>query len=93
MTAPVELLAIGNELLAGDVLDTNSHWLCRQLAGRGARVSRVTTLPDDMATIGEALLAALGRRPALIVTCGGLGPTADDLTVVAQAAALGRVLV
>jgi molybdenum cofactor synthesis domain-containing protein len=93
MTAPlIEILAIGNELLAGDVLDTNSHWLCRQLAGRGARVSRMATLPDDVATIGEALLAALSRRPALIVTCGGLGPTADDLTVAAQAAALGRAL-
>ena len=93
MTVPlVEILAIGNELLAGDVLDTNSHWLCRQLAGRGARVSRMATLPDDMPTIGEALLAALSRSPALIVTCGGLGPTADDLTVVAQAAALGRAL-
>ena len=93
MTVPlVEILAIGNELLAGDVLDTNSHWLCRQLAGRGARVSRMATLPDDVATIGEALLAALSRRPALIVTCGGLGPTADDLTVAAQAAALGRAL-
>jgi nicotinamide-nucleotide amidase len=92
MTALVEILAIGNELLAGDVLDTNSHWLCRQLAGRGAHVSRMATLPDDAATIGEALLAALSRRPALIVTCGGLGPTADDLTVTAQAAALGRAL-
>ena len=93
MTAPlIEILAIGNELLAGDVLDTNSHWLCRQLAGRGARVSRMATLPDDVATIGEALLAALSRSPAVIVTCGGLGPTADDLTVVAQAAALGRAL-
>ncbi len=92
MTALVEILAIGNELLTGDVLDTNSHWLCRQLAGRGARVSRMATLPDDMAIIGEALLAVLSRRPALIVTCGGLGPTADDLTVAAQAAALGRAL-
>ena len=92
MTAFVEILTIGNELLAGDVLDTNSHWLCRQLAGRGARVSRMATLPDDMATIGSALLAALSRRPALIVTCGGLGPTADDLTVAAQAKALGRAL-
>ena len=93
MTAPlIEILAIGNELLAGDVLDTNSHWLCHQLAGRGARVSRMATLPDDMTSIGEALLAALSRRPALIVTCGGLGPTADDLTVAALASALGRAL-
>ena len=85
MTAPlVEILTIGNELLAGDVLDTNSHWLCRQLAGRGVRVSRMATLPDDMATIGEALLATLSRGPGLIVTCGGLGPTVDDLTVAAM---------
>jgi nicotinamide-nucleotide amidase len=93
MTVPfVEILVIGNELLTGDVLDTNSHWLCHQLAGRGVRVSRMATLPDDVATIGEALLAALSRGPGLIVSCGGLGPTADDLTMAAQAAALGRAL-
>jgi molybdenum cofactor synthesis domain-containing protein len=86
----VEILVIGNEVLAGAVLDTNSHWLCRELAARGARVTRVTVLPDDPAAIGEALLAARSRRPALILTCGGLGPTADDLTVAAIAAALQR---
>ncbi len=88
----VEILAVGNELLAGDVLDTNSHWLCKQLAGRGARVTRMATLPDRPEVIGEALAAALTRRPALILTCGGLGPTVDDLTVAAVAAALGRPL-
>ena len=63
MSVPVvEILAIGNEVLAGDVLDTNSHWLCRELVGRGARVTRITVLPDDPATIAEALLAA--RRAA-----------------------------
>ena len=91
MAAPaVEILAIGNEVLAGTILDTNSHWLCRELAARGARVSRVTVLPDDPAVIGEALLAALSRMPALVITCGGLGPTADDLTVAAIAATLNR---
>ncbi len=91
MAAPaVEILAIGNEVLAGTILDTNSHWLCRELAARGARVTRVTVLPDDPAVIGEALLAALSRMPALVITCGGLGPTADDLTVAAIAAALNR---
>jgi molybdenum cofactor synthesis domain-containing protein len=93
MTAPVvEILVIGNEVLAGDVLDTNSHWLCRELAARGARVTRITALPDDPATIGEALLAARSRAPRLILTCGGLGPTADDLTVAAIAGALGQPL-
>lgn len=93
MSAPVvEILVIGNEVLAGAVLDTNSHWLCRELAARGARVARVTVLPDEPAAIGEALLAARSRGPALILTCGGLGPTADDLTVAAIAAALGQPL-
>ena len=93
MSVPVvEILAIGNEVLAGDVLDTNSHWLCRELVGRGARVTRITVLPDDPATIAEALLTARARGPALIVTCGGLGPTADDLTVAAIAGALGQPL-
>ena len=93
MSAPtVEILVIGNEVLAGDVLDTNSHWLCQELAARGARVTRVTVLPDDPAAIGEALLAARSRGPALILTCGGLGPTADDLTVAAISTALNRPL-
>lgn len=92
MTMPnnsVELLTIGNEVLAGDVLDTNSHWLCRQLAAVGASVRRITVLPDDPAQIADGLLAALARGPRLIVTCGGLGPTRDDLTVAAIADALG----
>ena len=88
----VEILAIGNELLTGYVLDTNSHWLCRQLTLRGARVTRMATLPDAAEVIGPALLAVLARAPALILTCGGLGPTVDDLTVAAVAAALGRPL-
>jgi molybdenum cofactor synthesis domain-containing protein len=86
----VEILTIGNELLAGDVLDTNSHWLCRQMASRGARVARISTLPDHPATIGGALQDAVARRPGVILTCGGLGPTADDLTLAAVGAALGR---
>lgn len=88
----VEILTVGNEVLAGDVLDTNSHWLCRQLAARGARVQRITVVPDEPKVIAETLLAALARRPALILTCGGLGPTADDLTLSAIAAALARPL-
>ena len=93
MLAPtVELLVIGNEILAGDVLDTNSHWLCRQLAGRGARVTRISVLPDEPAAIADGLRAALSRHPALILTCGGLGPTVDDLTLASIGAALDRPL-
>jgi nicotinamide-nucleotide amidase len=86
----VELLSIGNEILQGDILDTNAHWLCRQLVTRGARVTRITVLPDIPDVIGEALRASLARHPALIITCGGLGPTVDDLTMSAIGAALGR---
>ncbi len=93
MSSPtVEILVIGSEVLAGDVLDTNSHWLCRRLAVLGARVTRITALPDDTPIIAATLAEALGRQPALILTCGGLGPTADDRTVAAVAAGLGRPL-
>ena len=86
----VEIIAIGNELLLGDVLDTNTHWLCRQFSGRGGRVQRVAVVPDDPGAIAEALQAALHRHPDLIVFTGGLGPTADDQTLASLAAALGR---
>jgi len=87
-----EILAIGNELLLGDVLDTNSHWLCQELTARGARVRRVVQVRDEAAAIGEEIRGALARRAGLIVTTGGLGPTDDDLTLAAVAAALGRPL-
>jgi len=88
----VEIIAIGNELLLGDVLDTNTHWLCRQVSGRGGRVQHVAMVPDDAGAIAEALAAALRRCPGLIIFTGGLGPTADDQTVASLAAALGRPL-
>jgi len=84
----IEILVIGNEVLAGNVVDTNSHWLCGQLSARGARVRRITVLPDEPAAIGDGMLGALNRKPNLIITCGGLGPTADDFSVVAIAGAL-----
>ncbi|HHX42694.1 MAG TPA: competence/damage-inducible protein A [Chloroflexi bacterium] len=95
MAAPVsvEIVAIGNELLLGDVLDTNSHWLCRRLTGLGALVRRVTMVGDDEAVIAAAVRAALERGARLVITTGGLGPTADDVTLRAVAAGLERQLV
>jgi molybdenum cofactor synthesis domain-containing protein len=89
MTASVEILVIGNEVLAGNVLDSNSHWLCQQVSARGGQVQRITVLRDEPDEIKDGLLSALGRWPNLVVTCGGLGPTQDDLTVCAIARALG----
>ena len=95
MAAPVvvEIVAVGNELLLGDVLDTNSQWLCRRFTGLGARVQRVTMVGDDEAIIAGVVRGALERGARLVVTTGGLGPTEDDLTLRAVAAALGRPLV
>jgi len=88
----VEIIAIGNELLLGDVLDTNTHWLCRQISALGGRVQRGALIPDDPQAIAETLQAALQREPDLIVLTGGLGPTSDDKTLASVATALGRPL-
>lgn len=85
----VEIIAVGNELLLGDVLDTNSNWLCRRLTGLGAIVRQVSQIPDDEEAIAEALRMALARGTRLVILSGGLGPTEDDRTLQGVARALG----
>lgn len=77
--APIELLTIGTELLLGLTVDTNSAELGRALAAAGISVVRRTSVTDDPAAIREAAAQALARTGAVIST-GGLGPTADDVT-------------
>jgi nicotinamide-nucleotide amidase len=88
----VEIVSAGNEVLLGDVLDTNSNWLSRRVTGLGGHVRRTAMLRDEVDTIAAELRAAHARRPALIFTVGGLGPTTDDLTLAAVAQAFGRPL-
>lgn len=88
----VEIFAIGNELLLGEVVDTNTSWLCRLLTGLGGKVGRAALLPDDVEAIRSELEGALRRRPDLVFTTGGLGPTEDDRTLIAVALATGRPL-
>lgn len=83
-----EIIAIGNELLLGEVLDTNTHWLCRQLTGLGGKVTRCLVVGDDPEEIGGAVKSCLSRGADLVITTGGLGPTADDITLQAIAGAL-----
>jgi molybdenum cofactor synthesis domain-containing protein len=83
----VEIFAIGNELLLGDVLDTNTNYLCKQLTGMGAKVCRAVMLPDDVNVIAEELRIATSKGRRLIITTGGLGPTEDDKTLEAVAIA------
>jgi nicotinamide-nucleotide amidase len=84
----VEIVSAGNEVLLGDVLDTNTNWLCVRVTALGGHVRRTVMLRDEIDAIALELRAAIGRRPALIFTVGGLGPTTDDLTLAGVAAAL-----
>lgn len=87
-----EIIAVGSELLSGDVQDTNTPWLCRQITGLGGQVGRTAMIPDDAPGITAEVRRALARRSRLILTVGGLGPTADDVTVAAVAEAADRPL-
>ena len=82
-----EIIAIGNELLIGDVQDTNTHWLIQQLTGLGGFVRRCWIVRDEFPAIAGPLHTAVDAETALIITSGGLGPTGDDLTLAAVAAA------
>ncbi|HWH33051.1 MAG TPA: molybdopterin-binding protein [Egibacteraceae bacterium] len=86
----VSVVVIGDEILGGFVQDTNSHWLAVRLHELGVPLERVSTVPDQLDAIREALLTELGRaRPRLVLTCGGIGSTPDDLTMEAVARSLG----
>ncbi len=85
------ILAVGSELLGTERLDTNSLLLTRQLERYGVRLSRKAVVGDDAAEL-EAVLLELFAAADLVLVTGGLGPTADDLTRRAAAAALGRRL-
>jgi nicotinamide-nucleotide amidase len=75
----VEVLAVGTELLLGQVADTNSSWIGEQLAAAGLDCLYQAKVGDNRARIKLAIESALDRCDALIV-CGGLGPTVDDIT-------------
>jgi nicotinamide-nucleotide amidase len=74
-----EIIAIGDELLYGQIMDTNSHWISQELDAVGVRVVRKTTVGDNQTDILTAFEEA-SKRADLILITGGLGPTQDDLT-------------
>ncbi len=88
----VAVVTVGDELLAGDIPNTNATWLCDQLADRGVDVRRVIVVPDERVEIARVLERTSSEYDATIVT-GGVGPTHDDVTMDAVAAALDRELV
>lgn len=84
-----EIISIGTELCRGQTTDTNAPFLAASLTRRGACVVRVTTVPDDEKAITDAIRSAIEAGCSLVITSGGLGPTADDKTLRATADALG----
>ena len=87
----IEIVTIGNEVLAGRTMDTNFAFLARALEEASVQVGWHTTVGDVGERIGEALRLALDRADAVVMT-GGLGPTPDDLTRKAVSTVLGRPL-
>jgi len=87
-TLRAAVLSVGSELLLGDLTDTNATWVSARLKERGVDVVHHVAVGDDVAAIVRTL-RWLAEQVDLIVVGGGLGPTSDDLTREAVAAALG----
>ena len=77
----VEIIAIGDELCYGRVQDTNSYWIADQITRMGGEVKRITCIKDELDEIYGAFRESLGRKPNIIISTGGLGPTSDDRTL------------
>jgi len=89
MSTLVEIICIGTELLIGKTLNTNAQWLAKRITSLGLKVSRVTTVHDEIDEMSQVIQETLQRKPLFIITSGGLGPTFDDRTLEGVAKALG----
>lgn len=85
------ILTIGDEILIGQIVDTNSSWIAQQINGLGGQVVRMTSIGDDLEDIHSAFDQAFEVADLILVT-GGLGPTKDDITKKAIAEYFGDVL-
>lgn len=92
MTCIVEIISIGNELLIGQIINTNAQWIAKYISSLGGTVRRINTVGDSVDEISSILQATLQRNPTFIITTGGLGPTFDDKTLKSIAMALNRLL-
>ncbi|MFX0074217.1 MAG: molybdopterin-binding protein [Candidatus Hermodarchaeota archaeon] len=88
----VEILVIGNEILIGKTLDTNSNWIAKRIVKYGHQLKRITTIEDNIVIISETIRSVLQREPDIVITTGGLGPTFDDMTLEGIAKGLNREL-
>src|SRR5580698_9379346 len=74
-----EIITIGDEILIGQIVDTNSAWIAQKLNSIGIRVKQISSVSDDRQHILTALAEASQRADIILIT-GGLGPTKDDIT-------------
>ncbi len=88
----VEILVIGNEILIGKTQDTNSNWMAKRVTKYGHRLKRITAIEDSIEVISNTLQTILKRKPDMIITSGGIGPTFDDMTLAGIAKGLNREL-
>ena len=86
-----ELIAVGSELLTPHRRDTNTLWLTERLNALGIGVARKSVVGDDREALKD-LFRSAGERSEMVIACGGLGPTFDDVTREALAEALGLEL-
>jgi nicotinamide-nucleotide amidase len=92
MSADLEIICIGNELLIGKIVNTNASWLAKRATSLGVSVKRITVVADTIEEIATAFCDALERKPTFVISTGGLGPTFDDKTFQGIAKALNRKL-
>lgn len=81
MTSQVAIITVGNEILDGIILDTNTRWIIERLKLLGLMVKEVITVRDDVSEIAKAINRAATDGCSFIITSGGLGPTHDDMTL------------
>ncbi|MGE0682212.1 MAG: molybdopterin-binding protein, partial [Candidatus Binatia bacterium] len=90
--ATAEIVAIGSELLLGQIVDTNSTWMAQRLTALGVNLFYKSVVGDNPDRMKEVLTRAL-ERADVVITSGGLGPTQDDLTREVVAEVAGRRLI
>jgi len=92
MTHHIEIICVGNELLIGKIANTNAQWLAKRITTMGLNVNRITVVSDNTDDISSVVKESIRRKPKIIITTGGLGPTFDDKTLEGIAKALNQPL-
>ncbi len=87
-----EIITIGDEILIGQIIDTNSGWIAKQLLQFEVDIVQMTSIPDTEEAISTTLKEASVRADLILIT-GGLGPTKDDVTKKTAAAYFGTTLI